>query len=285
MKTALLKVCDDMLRALDNQEVLCLVFLDLSAAFDTMDCGIFLRHLESNFGITDTALAWIRSYLSDHSQKVVVGKVKSDPITLTFGVPQGSMLGLILFTLYTSPMGKICTRHGITYHLIADDQQIYLAFNPSKKGDQEDCVRRLENYIGEIRMWMSTNMLKLNDDKTEFTIFGTRQQLTKVQEITLVTPEYNQWRVCQELGLLMDSLLKNDIHINKLTSSLYCHLQNIHKIRGKLDFKSAKPSHKPLFSLRLTTATPFSWRPLHTNLTRYSASKTWHVEWFSNLAV
>ena len=194
METALLKVHDDILRTLDNQEVMCLGHLDLSAAFNTVDHGILLRHLKSNFGITDTALAWIRSYLSDHSQKVIAGKLKSDPITLSFGMPQGSTLGPILFTLYTSPLGQICTRHGITYHLYADDQHIYLAFKPSKKGGQEDGVRRLENCIGEIRMWMSTNMLNLNDAKTKFTIFSTRQQLAKVQKLLLqsVTPENNQ---------------------------------------------------------------------------------------------
>ena len=104
---------------------------------------------------------------------MVVGKAKSDPVTLTFGVPQGSVLEPILFTLYTSPLGQICTRHGITYHFYADDQKIYLAFKLTKKGNQEDCVQRLKNCIGEIRMWMSTNTLKLNDDKTEFSIFGT----------------------------------------------------------------------------------------------------------------
>ena len=67
-----------MLRALDNQEVMCLVLLDLSATFNTVDHGILLRHVESYFGITDTALAWIRSYLSDCSQKVIVGRAKSD---------------------------------------------------------------------------------------------------------------------------------------------------------------------------------------------------------------
>ena len=180
-ETALLKVCDDMLRALDNQEAMCLVLLDLSATFNAVDHGI-LSCLESNYGITDTALAWIRSYLSNCSQKVVVCKAKSNPITLTFGVPQESVLGPILFTLYTSPLGQTCTKHRITYHLYADDQQIYLAFKLSKK----DCARRFENCIGEIRMWMSTNMLKLNDDKTEFSIFGTRQQLAKFQEITIV---------------------------------------------------------------------------------------------------
>ena len=203
---------------------------------------ILLRHQESNFDITHTALAWIRSYLSDCSQKVVVGKVKSDPVTLTFGVPQGSILGLILFTLYTSPLGQICTRHGITCYFYAENQQIYLAFKLTKKGDQEDCVRRLENCIGEVRMWMSTNMLKLNNDKSEFIIFGTGQQLAKVQEITIAIGDTTIQPVeyVRNLGFFMDNLLKNHIHINMLTSSLYHHLCNINKIRGKLDFESAK---------------------------------------------
>ena len=152
METALLKVHGDILRALDSKKVTCLVLLDLSATFDMVDHVILLRHLESNFGITDNALAWIRSYLSVHSQKVVIGKAKSNPVTIAFGVPQGGLLGPILFTLYTSLLGHICTRHGITHHFYADDQQIYLAFKPTKKGDQEDCVTRLENCIGEIRM-------------------------------------------------------------------------------------------------------------------------------------
>ena len=206
-----------------------------------MDHGILLSHLESNFSITDTALAWIRSYLSTSSQKVVVGKAKSDPITLTFRVPQGSMSRLILITLYTSPLGQICAKHKISYHLYADDQQIYLAFKLSKNGDQEDCVRRLENCIGEIRMWMSTNILKWNDNKTECIIFGIRQQLAKVQEITIAISDSRVQPVenISNLGFFMDNLLKNHIQMNKLTSPLHHHLQNIHKIRGKLDFESA----------------------------------------------
>ena len=156
---------------------------------------------------------------------MVVGKAKSDKITLTFGVPQGSVLGLILFILYTSPVGQICNRYGITYHLYADDQQIYLAFKLPKKGDQEDCFRSLENCIGEIRVWMSTNMLKLNDGKTKFTIFGTRQ-LAKVQEIMIAIGDtrIQPAEYIRNPGFFMDNLLKNHIHINKLTSSLYYHL-------------------------------------------------------------
>ena len=144
METALLKVTDDMLRALDNQEVMCLALLDLSAAFDMVNHVILLRHLESNFGITDTALAWIRSYLSDCSQKVVVGKAKSDPVTLAFGVPQGSILGPILFTLYTSLLGQICTRHGITHHFYEDNQEIYLPLNKLRRGTKRTVLEDMK---------------------------------------------------------------------------------------------------------------------------------------------
>ena len=239
METTLLKVHDDMLRALDNQEVMSLVLLDLLVAFDMADHAILLRHLESNVGISDTALAWIRSYLSDHSQKVIVGNMKSDPVTLAFGVPQGSVLAPILFTLHTSTLDQISTRHGITHHFYADDQHIYHAFKVTKKGNQEDCVRRLENCIGKIRMWMSPNMLKLNDGNTEFIIFSTREQLAKVQEIAMT--------IC-------------DI-----------------KSEASWILSQPKPSHKPFSFLRLTTATHFSWGLPPTNLTSYSVSKTWHA--------
>ena len=133
-------------------------------------------------------------------------------------------------------------RHGITHHFYAHDQQIYLAFKLTKKGDQEDCVGRLKNCIGEIRMWMRTNMLKLNHDKTEFNIFGMRQELAKVQEIMIVIGDttIQPVKYVRNLVFFMDNPLKNHIHINKPSSSLYHHLQNIHKIRGKLDFESAK---------------------------------------------
>ena len=106
---------------------------------------------------------------------------KSESISLKFGVRQGSVLAPILFTLYTCPLGQICANQ-VQYHLYADDQQIYLSFKPGLVGAQlaqDDCIHWMERCIEEIRNWMARNMLKLNDEKTKFIIFGTHQQLKK----------------------------------------------------------------------------------------------------------
>ena len=136
-ETALIKVKADLLNAINNKEVVCLVLLDLSVAFDTVDHQILLERLKNMFGFTGLVINWITSYLSGRFQKVVVGDAKSSSVPLSCGVPQRSILGPILFTLYTTPPGKICTKHGVTYHLYADDQQLYLAFKPSNAGAKE----------------------------------------------------------------------------------------------------------------------------------------------------
>ena len=175
IETALLKVKADILKVMDNQEVTCLVQLDLSATFDTVDHKILRNQLESHFGIKGMALQWIVSYLTNRSQRVVIGDTntigaKSECISLKFGVPQGSVLGPILFTLYMCPLGQICANQ-VQCHLYADDQQIYLSFKPGPAGvqlAQDDCIHHMERCIEEIRNWMARNMLKLNDQKTEF---------------------------------------------------------------------------------------------------------------------
>ena len=151
MEVALLKVKTDILRALDNQEVTCLVLLDLSVAFDMMDHQILIDRLTSMFGISGCALTLIRSYLTGRSQMVKFGELRSDPVTLHFGVPQGSVLGPILFTLYTCPLGQIFKVHGLMYHLYADDIQLYLSFKLSTPGAQSMCLKTIENCIEDIR--------------------------------------------------------------------------------------------------------------------------------------
>ena len=241
-KMTLLRVKTNILRAVDSQEVTCLVLLDLLAAFDMVDHQILIDRLTSMFGISGCALTLIRSYLAGRSQRVKVSESRSDPVTLHFGVPQGSVLGSILFMLYTCPLSQIFKAHGLMYHLYADDSQLYLSFKPNTLGAQSMHLETIENCIDDGRRWMTLNMLKLNDNKTEFIILGTRHQLAKLSGVTVrignttVLPvDY----VCN-LDFLLDRLLKNNTHVNRLTAELFNHLRNISRIPPRIPYQSAQ---------------------------------------------
>ena len=140
----------DMLAALDNKEITFLVLFDLSEAFNIISHALLLNRLKCRFCITGSALNWIKEYLEDHSQSVVIGKLdtdgaKSDEKMQKQDILQSSVLGLILFTLYVSPIGDICRKYNINFHSYADNQQIYLSFRPSIKGDKEQCTTILHN--------------------------------------------------------------------------------------------------------------------------------------------
>ena len=135
--TTLLKVKSDVIGALEKQEVACLILLDLSVAFDTIDQDILLGRLKSRFAVTGTTLNWLWSYLKHRTQAVEIdapmsGGSRSAFVLLESGIPQGSVLGPILLTIYTVPIGDICRRHQVEFHLYMDDTQIYFSFRPSK---------------------------------------------------------------------------------------------------------------------------------------------------------
>ena len=127
---ALIKVQNDILMSMDNKEVTLLVLLDLSAAFDTIEHSILLNILQQDFGVVGTALNWFDSFLSGRKQRILVGDKTSDDFNLNCGVPQGSCMGPILFTLYVSRLFNIISQHLPSVHGYADDNRIYLSFRP-----------------------------------------------------------------------------------------------------------------------------------------------------------
>ena len=165
-ETALIKVQNDILSALDAGSSAILLMLDLSAAFYTIDHDLLLSQLCNVYGITGNALDWFRSYLTGRIQRVVIENAVSGDQELGFGVPQGSVLGPKIYCMYTKPVSDIIQRHGLSHHSYADDTQLYMTMDHSNN-NWRDGLARIQLCVSEIREWMNQNMLKLNDDKTE----------------------------------------------------------------------------------------------------------------------
>jgi hypothetical protein len=159
-----LKILSDLLTALDDRKIAVLALLDLSSAFDTIDHAILLHRLQFVFGVDGTVLAWFRSYLTERSQVVSVSGSRSSPRHLLFGVPQGSVLGPILFLLYVQPLSDVIGRQPVSHHAFADDTQMYKADSIDQAAN---VVQSMNQAIVHVKSWMTTNKLKLNDDKTE----------------------------------------------------------------------------------------------------------------------
>ena len=130
-ETALLYTTNNLLLQNDSHNISAVGLLDLSAAFDTLDHKILLERLHKTFGLQDTVLGWFESYLLNRRQSVVADGAKSNPTLLSFGVPQGSVLGPILFTLYTQPLSTVIQRNNCSYQKYADDTEITSSGHPS----------------------------------------------------------------------------------------------------------------------------------------------------------
>ena len=140
-ETALIKVQNDILSALDAGSSSILLMLDLSAAFDTIDHDILLSRLRNLYGISGGALDWFRSYLTSRIQRVVIDNSVSGDQELDFGVPQGSVLGPRIYCMYTKPVSGIIERHGLSYHSYADDTQLYMTIDNSNTTWRSDLAR------------------------------------------------------------------------------------------------------------------------------------------------
>ena len=159
-EAALLRVHNDVPRALDDGKCVMLVLLNLSAAFATVDHGILLSRRSQCIGIQGSAYTWFESYLSSRSQFVQIRDTSSSVRQLTCGLPQGSVLGPILYLVYTSPLGAIPRRHGVGFHMYADDTQLYLSMKTTKMEDVVSAHIRVEVCLRELNQWMLLNNLR-----------------------------------------------------------------------------------------------------------------------------
>ena len=241
-ETALLKVQSDILLSMDRQEVTLLVLLDLIAAFDTIDHDIMINLLENDFGITDQALSWLKSFLSGRKQRVVIGQQQSEDFDVISGVPQGSCLGPLLFIMYTSQLFHLVKKHLPTAHGYADDTKLYLSFRPISTVSQDHAIQAMEDCISDIHNWTTHHRLMMNDDKTEFLIIGSRQQLAKINisNVHVGSSEILPVNSVRDLGAWLDETMSMDVHIGKICSKAFRGLYKIRQIRKFLSEESTE---------------------------------------------
>ena len=242
-ETALLRVVNDILFNMNRKHVSLLVLLDLSAAFDIVDHHtILLNRLEISFGVTGSALDWISSYLSGRIQRVSVNGGLSDTCPVSYGVPQGSCLGPLLFTIYASKLFEIIKMHLLEAHAYADDSQLYLSFRPDSFVSEMEALNGMEQCVRAARAWMIIDKMKMNDGKMEFMIIGTRQQLTKVTIYSLTVGNSSITAVdkARNLGVWFDSNMNFNVHITKTCNLFFYFLYNIRRIRKYLTYESTQ---------------------------------------------
>ena len=243
-ETLLIRLTDDIFKEIHQDNIVVLVLLDLSAAFDTIDHSILLKKLEEDFGVTDKTLKWFSSYLIDRFFCVKVGSSLSDFLCLIFGVPQGSLLGPILFILYIKHLQKIAAKYGLDIQLYADDSQLYISFHPKRPTEIEGAVNRINECLAEIKKWMVTNFMKLNEDKTELLLIGKPLVLKKFDlEVkiqfgsTYITPTVCSGSNWKSLGVMLDGSLTLERQINNVKKNCSWTMTNLRTIRKYLDEK------------------------------------------------
>jgi len=229
-ETAVLRVLSDILQAVDHGDVAVLVLLDLSAAFDTVDHEILLQRMHVSYGFGDTVHKWFQSYLLGRTQYVRRGLSKSSMVRLMCGVPQGSVLGPLLFIMYTAELIALIEDSGFSSHLYADDTQIYGSCQPAAV---DEFSSKISECVDVVSSWMRSNRLQLNADKTEVLWCATSRRQHQLPTATLsidgvpVVPVPS----VRNLGVFIDADLVMRTHVRRTVSRCFAALRQLRQIR------------------------------------------------------
>ena len=191
---------NDLLLTMDSNASSLLVLLDLSAAKtqSTIDHSILLDCLMNIMLASKASLLWFRSYLTNRMQFVLCEDSQSKHCNLSFGLPQGSVLGPLLFAIYMLPLSDIIHSYGISFHCYADDTQMYIPIGSN------DSQIQVESCLTAIKRWMSQNYLQLNTGKTELIVIGPKQQQTQL-----------------EMSHVLRTLLSLKVHVSEILVSCW----------------------------------------------------------------
>ena len=247
-ETLLIRMSDDLIKCVSEEQTVMIILLDLSAAFDTIDHTILLQKLHDDYKISGIPLQWITSYLKDRSFAVKINDATSSLEELLYGVPQGSILGPILFILYTKELQAIAAKYGLEIQLYADDSQVYTGFNSKRPASIEDTRRRINSCMEEIKSWMIANIMKLNTGKTELLVCAKPKVLKYMEDdednLDILMGEDiihpTNWKdgLGKSLGVLFDESLKMDKQIADVAKRCNWTLMNLRRIAYCLDEKT-----------------------------------------------